>query len=521
MHSPRRLLPGDGGALLHDSAASRAIERSALAATATHALMERAGLAAARLALSLAPHAQCIWIAAGPGNNGGDGLVAARWLHAAGKSVLVTCLGDPQQLPIDAAHARHQALLAGVPLGDVSHVPGDTSPSVDLAIDALLGVGQRRAPEGDMSTMIAALHRCRDAGARVLSIDLPTGLCADTGRALGEACVQADATLTLLTAKPGLFTGQGRDAAGEVWWEDLGVGTGPAEATSRLSGRADAMAALSPRLGAPHASHKGRFGDVWVVGGYRGMQGAAQLAAWAALRAGGGRVYLSTLADGAAAPPSSHPELMQRNWDDARAARFADTATVVCGCGAGDAVRGVLPELLSRSAQLVLDADALNHIASDSALAQQLQARGRRGGPTILTPHPLEAARLLGIDTGALQADRLAAARQLAERFGAVVVLKGSGSVITAPGQQPVINASGNARLATAGTGDVLAGWIGGCWGSQQRSASAASAMQTALRVAVGAVWLHGHAAETPGARLPLPAGQLVDAMVCAADALR
>jgi hydroxyethylthiazole kinase-like uncharacterized protein yjeF len=519
MNHPRRLSTGDGTSL-HDSAASRSIEQAALAGALAHALMERAGLAVARLALSLAPHAQRIWIAAGPGNNGGDGLVAARWLMAAGKTVHVTCLGNPDRLPADAAHARAQALLAGVTLRGARDLPNDARPPIDLAIDALLGLGQRRAPEGEMVAAIAALHRCRNAGAQVLSIDLPTGLCADTGRAFGESCVQADATLALLTVKPGLFTSHGRDAAGEVWWDDLGVASSPAEATSRLSGRADALTALAPRREAPHGSHKGRFGDVWVVGGDNGMQGAAQLAARASLCAGGGRVYLSTLADDNA-PSSGNPELMQRSWHDARAAGLADSATVVCGCGGGDAVRGVLPELLSRSKRLVLDADALNRIAADGALAQQLEARGRRGAPTILTPHPLEAARLLGIDTGTLQADRLRAAQQLAERFGAGVVLKGSGSIVAAPGQQPVINATGNARLSTAGSGDVLAGWIGGCWSGHRSTADAATMLRDALRVAVGVVWLHGRAVETPGAALPLPASRLIDAMVSVADALR
>lgn len=515
MSGMRKLLPGDGGALLFDSAASRAIEQAALAAAPAHALMERAGLAVARLALSMAPHAQRIWIAAGPGNNGGDGLVAARWLHAAGKSVHATCIGDTDRLPPDAAHARHQALLAGVVLHGATDWPAEDQ---DLVIDALLGLGQRRAPEGAMAAAILALQAHRQRGATALAIDLPTGLCADTGRALGDVLMQADATLALLTLKPGLFTSQGRDAAGAVWCDDLGVTPNAATATARLSARTDALAAMALRLGALHASHKGRFGDVWVVGGAPGMQGAAQLAARASLRAGAGRVYVSWLGSDDAAPPSvDSPELMQRSWHDARTASWAEQATVVCGCGGGDAVRKVLPELISRARRLVLDADALNGIAADNALAQQLEARGRRGAAMVMTPHPLEAARLLGIDTAALQADRLRSAQALADRFGAVVVLKGSGSVVAAPGQLPVINASGNARLATAGTGDVLAGWIGGCWSSRADDDS----LSTAAQVAIGCAWLHGHAVEQPGAALPLPASQLINAMAEAADALR
>lgn len=523
MNGLHRLSPGDAGAPLFDSGASRAVEHAALAQAPAHALMERAGFAVARLALSLAPHAQRVWIAAGPGNNGGDGLVAARWLHAAGKIVHVTCIGDPDRLPPDAAHARQQALLAGVALHGEAALPrADDGHAPDLVIDALLGLGQRRAPQGAMAATIHALNACRRRGAFALAVDMPTGLCADTGRALGEALVLADATLALLTAKPGLFTGQGRDAAGAVWWDDLGVALGAWPATARLSSRADARAAMAPRLAAPHASHKGRFGDVWVVGGAAGMQGAAQLAARASLRAGAGRVYVSWLSSDAGSPPSStSPELMQRPWHDARTASWVDRATVVCGCGGGDAVRQVLPELISRAHRLVLDADALNCIAADSALAQQLQARGRRGAATALTPHPLEAARLLGTDTATLQADRIHAAQALADRFGAAVVLKGSGSVVAAPDRRPVINASGNARLATAGTGDVLAGWIGGCWSGHADEAPYSTAIELAAQVATGSVWLHGHAVEAPGTALPMPASQLIDAMAAAADALR
>lgn len=520
MTLPRRLLPGDEPAPLFDSRASRAIEQAALAAASPHALIEAAGLAVARLALALAPQAEHIWVAAGPGNNGGDGLVAARWLHRLGKRVHVTWLGDPQRLPADAAHARTEALTAGLVLHAPSTRPADSAPPPQLVIDALFGLGQTRAPEGAFADTIAALNRCRERGATLLSVDLPTGLCTDTGRRLGKACVQADATLALLTAKPGLFTADGRDAAGSVWLSDLGVspdeGVPP---SARLAGRPDARAALAPRLEAEHASHKGRFGDIWIVGGARGMVGAAQLAARAGLRAGAGRVYLSLLADEApSALTSDGLELMRRSWADARAMGLAEHATVVCGCGGGDAVRLVLPELLSRARRLVLDADALNAIAADPTLATLLEARGRRGPPTILTPHPLEAARLLDTTSVALQADRCAAARRLADRFGAVVLLKGSGSVIAAPGATPIINPTGSSRLATAGTGDVLAGWIGGSW-----SGHAGLDLATASRAAVGSAWLHGRAAEVPGGRsggLPLPAGGLIDAMAGAAALL-
>jgi hydroxyethylthiazole kinase-like uncharacterized protein yjeF len=202
---------------------------------------------------------------------------------------------------------------------------------------------------------------------------------------------------------------------------------------------------------------------------------------------------------------AQRPELMSRPgvWSDAPQA--LRTTTAVCGCGGGMAVRDVLPALLSRSARLVLDADALNALADDEALRRLLS---RRDAPSMLTPHPLEAARLLGATTAEVQNDRLAAAQTLAERFACTVVLKGSGSVVAAPGQQPAINASGNALLATAGTGDVLAGWIGGLWAQQ--------AQATGYEVAVAAVYRHGHAADIAASRgqdCSLRAADLIEAM--------
>ena len=510
MSTLQRLVPGDSPAPLFDSTASRAIESAALASAAPHALMEAAGWAAARLALALAPHAERIWIAAGPGNNGGDGLVAARHLHNLGRKVHVTWQGDLSRLPADAAHAREAALAAGLALHAPSTLP---TARQDLCVDALLGLGQQRAPEGTMAASIQALNHCKQHGATLLAIDMPTGLCSDTGRRLGDALVQADATLALLTAKPGLFTAEGRDAAGQVWLDLLGPDTADEAATARLVGRGDARAALAPRLDAAHASHKGRFGDTWIVGGASGMTGALHLAARASLYAGAGRVYLTALAE--PAPPPASPELMERTWPAAQAMGLAGHATVVCGCGGGDAVRRVLPEIIGRAKRLVLDADALNAIAADPALATLLEARGSRGAATILTPHPLEAARLLGLGAASVQADRLAAARRLAQRFSAVVLLKGSGTVIAAPGHTTVINPTGNARLATAGTGDVLAGWIGGCWSGHE-----GEGLDIAATVGAGSAWLHGRAAQDTDTGLPLPANNLIDAMAQAAVGL-
>jgi hydroxyethylthiazole kinase-like uncharacterized protein yjeF len=278
-------------------------------------------------------------------------------------------------------------------------------------------------------------------------------------------------------------------------------------ATARLLDADDARAALQPRR---HASHKGSFGDLAVIGGAPGMAGAAWLAASAGLAAGAGRVYLSLLDHAAPAFDGQRPELMLRRawWQEAPS--LLSASTVVCGCGGGADVTAALPPLLSHAGRLVLDADALNAVAGDSALATLLGARAARGRPTVLTPHPLEAARLLGSSVLDVQRDRLAAAAALAACHACVVVLKGSGTVVAGPGALPCINPTGNAMLATAGTGDVLAGWIGGSW-------AAHSASITGLQAARAGVWLHGRAADVEAARrsgaATLRAADLIDAM--------
>ncbi len=480
---------------LFDVARTRELERVALSRLAPHTLMKRAGEAVARLALALAPHAQVIRVAAGTGNNGGDGLDAAIHLRHAGKTVEVLLLGEPSAE--DARDALARARDAGVPIHAAASQP--LGP-LDLAIDALLGIGASRPAEG---ALLAALQGLAGLPCPVLAIDLPSGLNADTGQPNGAA-VRAAHTLSLLTLKPGLFTGAGRDHAGGVWFDDLGV-----EAARLLPaawfGGADA-AAVEPRR---HGQHKGSFGDVAVVGGAPGMAGAALLAGRAALAAGAGRVFVEMLDPGAHGLDADRPELMLRpGWSHRVDREALSRSTVVCGCGGGDAVRAVLPALLTNCSRLLLDADALNAVAADASLRRQLATRGGRGQATVLTPHPLEAARLLGCGAAEVQSGRLAAAQRLADQLGGVVVLKGSGTVIAAPGRVPHINASGNASLATAGTGDVLAGWIGGRWA--QRTAS--DPTEGALQAARGAVWSHGAAADE--AALPvLRAADLIERM--------
>jgi len=547
---------------LHDTAATRRIEQAAAAALPPHTLMQRAGLAVARLALALAPHARTVWVACGPGNNGGDGLEAAMHLRQWGLAPVVTWLGDEAHAPADARASLARARAAGVCFADEP----PTLQAQDLCIDALLGIGVTRAPEGRMAAWLAHMAA---SPAPCLAVDLPTGLNADTGRWLRPDAILSEApsaystgikghfysenrrhTLSLLTLKPGLFTCEGRDACGTLWFDDLGacrtLGVESENAPQRgqflpdsplHSGamgqedgkkwaaaahsqptipKPDRLLGVAPDTGVPasawlsgppapapraHASHKGSYGDVAVVGGEGlarrglGMTGAALLAASAALHGGAGRVLLALLDDAGLAVDVQQPELMLRRFE----ALALEQLSVVCGCGGGEAVRAVLPAVLERAARLVLDADALNTIAAAPPLQALLAARAGRGQPTVLTPHPLEAARLLATSAMQVQADRLRAACALAERFQCVAVLKGSGTVVAAPGAAPSINPTGNARLATAGTGDVLAGLIG----------ASLAAGHTALQAACAAVYQHGQAADQWPAGRTLTAGAL------------
>ena len=489
------ILPAVSDHALHGVAQTRAIERVALDQQPRPALMERAGEALARLAIALAPHSQRIWIAAGPGNNGGDGLEAALNLQRSGRQVDVSLSAAPNP-SADAHAALQRAQAAGVAIRVGATAPTLVLDANDLAIDALLGIGASRAPDGAIAEAIRALNGSRCA---VLAADLPSGLDADTGRTLGAVCVEARHTLSFLTLKPGLFTASGRDHAGQVWLDELGMDVCALGGREIPQAWLRGLGARAPLAARRHAQHKGSFGDVGVIGGASGMAGAALLAARAAHAAGAGRVYVELLDPGAAAALDPlRPELMFRaNWS-AQTDALANS-TVVCGCGGGNAVRSKLPRILSRASRLVLDADALNAIAADPGLATLLRARAL--GSTVLTPHPLEAARLLDVTTAEVQGNRLAAARELADRHAAIVVLKGSGSVISAPGETPSINASGNASLASAGTGDVLAGWIGGLW-----SQHAAATLEIVLR----AVAEHGAAAE-PARPGGLRASELIE----------
>lgn len=475
---PEGLIPQRFG-LLHNDEATRRLEKSASEILPSHTLMESAGLAVARLLLAVAPHATSIWVPCGPGNNGGDGLVAARHLLRWGKSPIVTLLRGNAAQPAEAREALEKAIAAGV------HFQDDTPTRFDACIDAIFGIGGSRTIGGRAAEWV---HHINQSGVPVVSVDVPSGLHADSGTATSTHVV-ASATLSLLTLKPGLFTAKGRDASGEIWFNSLGVDVS-ANACAQLNGQSDL-------LRRPHNTHKGSFGDVTVIGGAPGMTGAALLAGGAALHGGAGRVFVALLDPEAPRLDPTQPDLMVRTYTDID----LQNQTVVAGCGGGLAIGDHLDDILHSARGLVLDADALNAIATSPFL--QTCVRSRAPGSTVITPHPLEAARLLGRSTAEVQAHRLESAQTLAHRFQCAVVLKGSGTILADIEHLPRINATGNARLATAGTGDVLAGLIGA------RMANGVKAFEAACN----AVFHHGKIADQWPTATTLTARRLIEAL--------
>lgn len=375
-------------------------------------------------------------IVAGPGNNGGDAFVVARLLLAHGQRPIVLFAGDPDCLPIDARQAHADWLAAGGTCIDT--YPNDR---FALIVDGLFGIGLTRPIEGSYAGWI---ERINTSCTPVLALDIPSGLNADTGATTGP-CVRADRTATFIALKPGLLTADGPDHCGSVTLCDLDLD--PGSAGGQLISPALFRLSLRPRL---HNSHKGSYGSVAILGGAPGMAGAALLAGRAALSLGAGRVYLGMLETLPVDP--GQPELMLRNPADA----LAHASVLAVGPGLGDSPQAgeLLQQAIESPLPLVIDADGLNLLARQDLLPR----RAVPPVPTFLTPHPTEAARLLGITTAQVQVDRLAAALALATRFDAFIVLKGCGTVITTPDGQWFINTTGNSGLATAGSGDVLTG---------------------------------------------------------------
>jgi len=446
-----------GPGQLYSAQQARALDAWAIAqGTSGYALMKRAGEAALRVLRSRWPKAIEIAVAAGGGNNGGDGYVLARFAQAAGLSVTVLALTPPDDLSGEAASACQDFLGSG---GQVLGFAATHLARADVVVDALLGTGLTSNVRPGMAQAIQTLNGC---GRPILSLDLPSGLNADSGQVMGAA-VRADCTISFVALKTGLFLGDGPEYVGRLQFDDLGV-TPPAEprftAVLERLGEGEIARALPTRR---RQANKGDFGRVLIIGGGSGMPGAVRLAGEACLRAGAGLVTVATAPENLSAISAGRPELIVHAvLEPAQLVPLLEPADVVAigpGLGRADWARRLLERALASGKPLVIDADALNLLAETGLIAP---------AGSVLTPHPGEAARLLQTPVAAIQADRLGALRALSARHpGAIIVLKGAGTLIGVAGRQapspiPTICERGNPAMAAAGMGDVLTGAIAG-----------------------------------------------------------
>ena len=466
-------------------------------------MMERAGRATALVARRLADDTGApVLVVAGPGNNGGDAWFAALNLRRTFNRVVVFDATGGEPPAEEARRARGEFVAGG---GEVVR-EWPASLHAAVIVDGLLGIGLTRNLDAPFAYIVS---RINGAQVPVLAIDVPSGLDSDTGCVRGAA-VRASHTLTFIAQKVGLHTADGPDHCGHIEVDGLDTKDDVlAIARGSLLAPSAVRAWLAPRK---RNSHKGQFGTLGIIGGNRGMVGAALLAARAALATGAGKVSLGLLAPDAPPVDLAQPELMLRAVED-----VMGSDVIVAGPGAGQSPEAapvsmfehtLLPRLIKDTRALVLDADALNAIAGSATLRREVASRRR--GDTLLTPHPAEAGRLLGKSTAELQENRLAAALELAERFKAHVVLKGTGSICAFPDGRWSINSTGNPGLASGGTGDVLAGMIGAllCQGLD------------AERALQYAVCLHGAAADALVARGKGPIGLTASEIVMEARRL-
>ncbi|MCX2982725.1 NAD(P)H-hydrate dehydratase [Halieaceae bacterium IMCC14734] len=440
-------------------------------------LMARAGRAALQALLERWPQVECLHIFCGAGNNGGDGYIVAELAQQRGIPVQLYQLPDPDRVTGDAALARQRALAAGVVINQL----GNALPALTggVVVDALLGTGLNGAVREQYAAVINHINASQ---LPVMALDIPSGLCSDTGCVLGVAIVAA-VTITFIGRKQGLYTAAGPEHCGPVEYADLSVPVAVFEqvpASVQVMDIEQMLAPLSPR---PLNSHKGMFGNVLVVGGDIGMGGAALMAGEAAARCGAGLVSVATRAEHVAAIITRCPEIMARGVQVAAdMGSLLQRATVVAvgpGLGTGPWSEQMFCAAALSAVPQVLDADALTLLASGRLL--EVQPRANR----VITPHPGEAARLLGINTAEVQADRFAAVQALQQRYGGVVVLKGVGSLVC-DGQNIWLSPYGNPGMASGGMGDVLTGVIAALLGQGLSPPAAACA----------GVCLHGRAAD-------------------------
>lgn len=478
---------------LYTAAQTRALDRCAIDDHGIPGivLMKRAGTAAWAELRRRWPAARAITVLCGSGNNGGDGYIVAALARQQGLDSRVLYLADPGTLRGDAARAWQFARDAMVPMApwttgaelSGNALSGDAL-SGEVLVDALLGTGLTRPVTGDHAAAIAALNA---APAPVLAIDIPSGLHADTGAELGCA-VRAAVTVTFIGRKLGLHTGRGPVCAGDLVFAALAVPDAIYRAVSPAAELLD-LAMLRDALPTRERdAHKGRFGHVMVIGGDRGFGGAALMAAEAAARSGAGLVSVATHPDHASAFLTRRPELMVKAVPSGQELEplLAAPSVLVVGPGLGRSpwAEQMLQQALATRLPMVLDADALNLLAS-GRFCNDFTARS-----WVLTPHPGEAARLLDCDNAQVQADRPEACRRLQQRFGGAVLLKGAGTLIAGPEGPLGVCPYGNPGMASGGMGDVLAGIIG---------ALLAQGLEPAAAARLGAC-LHGRAADLAAA---------------------
>ncbi len=433
-------------------------------------LMERAGGSALEVLTRRYPGATNLVVICGGGNNAGDGYVLARLAQQAGLNVRVVALVEPGQLRGDAAASAQKYLHTGT-VQDTLSIDG-----ADLIVDALLGSGLNRQVGGVFADAIGLIN---GSAVPVLALDIPSGLNADTGVCMGTA-VRADATLTFIGLKRGLFTAQGPDFCGEILFSDLGT---PADIHASVSAAARLIkpaGVLQNLLARPRHAHKGRYGHVLVIGGDYGYLGAAILAGSAAARTGAGLVTVATRVEHARNIPLFRPELMTAAVTSTRdldtVLNRVSVVAIGPGLGQSDWAMSLFAKVLQTRLPLVVDADALNLLALEH----------QRRENWVLTPHPGEAGRLLDVATEDIQADRFAAVTSLRDKFDGVAVLKGAGSLVVDATGPIYLNRTGNPGMAGGGMGDVLTGVIAGLM---------AQGMVPGL-AALSGVYLHGHAAD-------------------------
>ena len=435
-------------------------------------LMERAGTAAFAVICTCWPDARKITVVCGSGNNGGDGYVVARQAWEAGYKVNVAYTVNPDKLQGDAGIAADKLIKAGaVPQPFTTRMLEDC----EVIVDALLGTGLDRDVAAELYKIIKVINT---TPANVISIDIPSGLNADTGQVMG-ICVRANATISFIGLKQGLFTNQGPDCSGRVFFDDLEV---PAEIYAKIpaaSQRIELETQLDYLQPRSRSAHKGHFGHVLIVGGDLGYSGAPVMAAEAAARVGAGLVSVATHPRHAASITNTRPEIMAHGIENlSDILPLVNKANVIAigpGLGQSEWSKMLFARVLETRQPLIIDADALNLLAADPA----------RQSRWILTPHPGEASRMLGIDTTRLQADRFTAIRTLQEKYGGIIVLKGSGSLIIDQDTGIYVCDGGNPGMATGGMGDVLTGVLAGLV-AQGLSLSRAATLGVCLHARAG-----------------------------------